>query len=79
MSKIKKLLDENADFTDPRESQATSEPTITDEFTANDHYYLELINSINNLQVLKPYQYLDEIKYCKYLLEQLINEMEKPF
>lgn len=80
MAKIKQqLIDTDFDATDDREPIATSEPAILNDFTANDHYYLELINAINNLQVLKPIQYLDEIKYCKYLLEQLIIEMEQPF
>lgn len=80
MAKIKQqLIDTGTDLTDNRESQATTEPPILDDFTADDHYYLELINAITNLQVLKPIQYLDELNYCKYLLEQLIIEMEQPF
>ena len=80
MGKIKQqLIDTGADLTDNRESQATSEPTISDEMTVSDHYYLELFNAITNLQVLKPYGYIDELKYCSYLLNELVAEMEQPF
>ena len=79
MGKLKQqLLDSGADFTDPRESQATTEPSSTD-FTASDHYYMELFNAITNLQILKPYGYIDELKYCSYLLNELVAEMEQPF
>ena len=80
MGKIKQqLIDTGADLTDNRESQATSEPTISDEMTASDHYYMELFNAITNLQILKPYGYIDELKYCSYLLNELVAEMEQPF
>ena len=78
MSKIKTTLPEDFDATDIRESTATSEPRTTD-FTASDHYYLELINAVQNLTVLKPYEYKDELKYCSYLLSELVAEMEQPF
>ena len=78
MSKIKATLPDNFDATDSRESTVTSEPSIKD-FTANDHYYLELINAVQNLIVLKPYEYKDELKYCAYLLNELVAELEKPF
>lgn len=80
VGKIKQqLIDNNLDVTDDREPTATSEPTISDEMTASDHYYLELFNAITNLQVLKPYGYIDELKYCSYLLNELVAEMEQPF
>ena len=78
MSKIKATLSDDFDATDSRESTATSEPSIKD-FTANDHYYLELINAVQNLTVLKPYEYKDELKYCAYLLNELVAELEQPF
>lgn len=79
MGKIKTLLSDDFDATDNREPMATSEPVTTDNFTASDHYYLELINAITNLKVIKPYEFKDELKYCVYLLNELVAEMEQPF
>lgn len=79
MSKIKTTLPEDFDATDAQEPMATSEPVATNEFSASDHYYLELINAVLKLQVLKPYDYINELKYSVYLLNKLVEEMEHPF
>jgi uncharacterized protein YlbG (UPF0298 family) len=76
MSRIKTLLPDDFDGTDPREDHSYNDVI---DISPADHYYLTLYNALDNLETIKPVEYLDELKYCRNVLDGIIESIEKPF
>lgn len=80
MSAIKTLLpddfDGDEDFMRVPDYDADN---VMDGIKPADYHYLMLYNSLTSLAVIKPLEYLDELKYCRHLLDTIIEETEKPF
>lgn len=78
MSKIKVMLDEDVDVTDPRDTGNYGEPESTEPSQA-DWSISELNTALDRLEKCNAHGYVSELITVKLRLNRLIQKLEKPF